>query len=119
MEALQHEAESVAGATGGLLETQRAEMAEQQETFTQLQAEDEAWRQEVEQQILPLEVADRKFRPLLQEKSRAMQLEEQQRRDAQQRRKMASATKAGAVDHKAEASSIAASIKKKMASPKK
>ena len=123
VEALQTEAESVVEGIDSLSASHRQEMQEQETKFEAIRMDAEAWRQRVESDVQPLEVADRKFRPLLQEKSRQMALEEekrkaqaQKRREDQKKRNIAAAAKApgAASTHKSEASAIAQSIKAKM-----
>jgi len=123
VEALQTEAEGVVEGITGLRESHQKEMQAQEGKFEVIRQDAESWRQGLETEVQPLEVADRKFRPLLQEKSRQMQLEEdkrqaqaQKRRDDQKKRNLAAAAKSpgAGVNHKSEASAIAASIKAKM-----
>merc|ERR1712216_328308 len=119
VEELQQEKNNVQEEVDGMHNKHGESIAEQENRLDTIRKENNAWRTTVDEQVLPLEVADRKFRPMLQAEYQNIQIQEQKRAEAAQRRreeqaraKTASQTKAGAsVDHKLEASRIAASIK--------
>jgi len=121
VEGLQGEKDAVLDEAEELVHTNRSQLVQCEEGFKQTLAEVARWRQEVDAKVAPLEVADRKFRPLLQSEHRKMQLEEERRQaekkrrqEEAQRKKVINQTRgASTVDHKAEATRIAAALKSK------